>query len=1114
MNETGVKKTKRGFSQFSIILTMVALMVVGISMIPMLNIRYTPSLKQQDLTLSFYWHGASARIIEQEVTSKIEGLLASVKGIKKMHSVTSKGSGMITLSIKKNENVDAIRFEIATLVKQLYSRLPEQVSYPNFSTNTSGEEHQTLISYTLNAPISTSQIQKYAEEHIVPKLSRLNGINSVNVYGATPYEWEIQFNSNKCTVLGITSGDIANAINAYHTENILGLTTETTSSGDTLQIRVLLVNKAKNTASSDSPGKKNDNTVNGYEIWDNIPITNSNGRIIYLKDIATVQYKEQLPTQYYRINGLNNINLSITAEKHINTLEVTARIKEEMKKLEAHFPQDYSVIIAYDSSKEIQKELDKIYIRTIMSTVILLLFVYAVSRKLRYLFLIVVTLLANILFAFIFYNLFNLEIHLYSMAGITVSLGLIIDTSIIMIDHYSYYHNRKAFLAILAALLTTIGALTIVFFLPESQRNNLIDFSSVIIINLTVSLLIALLFIPALLDKLPIKPRTGKKLIKPRRRLVKLTHAYGKLITFNRRPRYRWILITIIILTFGLPVHFLPSKLKDKEDDNKDRKGFFPELYNKTIGSKFYQSKLKPYLEPALGGTLRLFTEHVFNGNYYNDPQRTKLYIRASMPEGCTVHQLNEVILKMENFLSQYKEIEMYQTYVNSYNNSGIIITFHPEIENGSFPVNLKDILIAKANDLGGADWSIYGIGQGFSNALGTGYKSNKILLTGYNYDMLYSFALQLSDSLNKNKRVSEPEIMGSDSWRSKNSTEYFIDFNFERFARQDLHPKDYYNFLTQQLYRNELNPVIIDNQQVPVSLVSSENRNFDVWHMKNDIITMQDKSIKLAELGSIEKRRSGNDIYKTNQVYSLLVAYDFLGPYELAKRVMDRSIDKFNTILPLGFKAEKNTWDWDWSAQKKQYALLFLVIAIIYLICAILFESLWQPFVIIVMIPISFIGVFLTFYLFKFNFDQGGFASFVLLCGIVVNAGIYIINEYNLICRSAQKQGLKYYLKAYNHKVIPIFLTIVSTILGLIPFVYEGSKEVFWFSFAIGAMGGMVFSIIALVLYLPLFMKFKTPKASAASPLSGIKSGNFSGYRKRDSINTERSDPYYIGND
>lgn len=1071
MEESIEKSKKQSGSSFSIILTMVTLMVVGIGMIPMLNVQYTPSQKQQELSLSFSWYGASARVIEQEVTSKIEGVLSSVRGIKEINSVTGKGWGRITLTLKKNENVDAIRFEAATLIKQLYQKLPDHLSYPAFSTTTSGEQMQTLLTYTLNADLSTAQIQKYAEEHIQPILSRMDGVNDVSIYGATPYEWEVSFKPDRCAALGISASDIAEAIDNYNREDILGLSSERSISGDTLQFRVLLTNNPRDNSRSSNERISGENTVKGHEMWDNIPIANNNGRFILLSDVATVRYKEQLPRRYYRINGLNNINLTISAEKHVNTLELTTRIKEKMAELEEQFPEGFSVLVAYDASREIEKELDKIYMRTGLSTLLLLLFVYLTSRKLRYLFLIVVTLTANVLLSFIFYNLFRLEIHLYSMAGITVSLGLIIDTSIIMIDHYSYYRNRKAFLSILAALLTTIGALAIVFFLPEQQRANLADFSLVIIINLTVSLLIALFFIPALMDKLPIKPREVKKMIRQRRRLVRFTRVYGGCIGFSRR--FRWAFVVLMILAFGIPVYMLPDKIKDKEDTNKPREGFFPELYNKTIGSKFYQSTLKQYLDPALGGCLRLFTEHVFNGNYYSDPQRTRLYVKASMPEGCTVHQLNEALLKMENYISQYEQLEMYQTYVNSYSNGGITITFKPEVENGSFPISLKDILIAKVNDLGGADWRIYGVGQGFSNALSSGYKSNRIVLTGYNYDLLYGYAQQLADTLSQNRRVSGPEILGNDDWRGGNSTEYFLGFNFEQFAQQDLSPADYYSFLTQQLYRNNLRPILIGDEQVEVSLVSSENEDFDVWHLQHDIITMKDKSVKLADLGNIDKRLSGNDIHKKNQVYSLVVAFDFLGPYELATRVIKRTIDGINQILPLGFKADRNDSSWWRADEKKQYALLFLIIAIIYVICAILFESLWQPFVIIVMIPISFIGVFLTFYLFKFNFDQGGFASFVLLCGIVVNAGIYIVNEYNQTCRRSGKQGLRLYLKSYNHKIIPITLTVISTILGLLPFIYEGGKEVFWFSFAVGAMGGMVFSMVALIVYLPLFMKF-----------------------------------------
>ncbi len=163
------------------------------------------------------------------------------------------------------------------------------------------------------------------------------------------------------------------------------------------------------------------------------------------------------------------------------------------------------------------------------------------------------------------------------------------------------------------------------------------------------------------------------------------------------------------------------------------------------------------------------------------------------------------------------------------------------------------------------------------------------------------------------------------------------------------------------------------------------------------------------------------------------------------------------------------------------------LIAVIIYFIGAILFESLRQPLVVISLIPISFIGVFLTFYLTGFRFDQGGFAAFVLLCGIVVNAGFYVINEYNHILRTSGSSALRCYVKAFNRKIVPIALTVVSTILGLIPFLFEGDGEVFWFSFAIGTMGGMAFSLIALLLYLPLFLPMKPIRKMRILNVAGL---------------------------
>jgi len=123
-------------------------------------------------------------------------------------------------------------------------------------------------------------------------------------------------------------------------------------------------------------------------------------------------------------------------------------------------------------------------------------------------------------------------------------------------------------------------------------------------------------------------------------------------------------------------------------------------------------------------------------------------------------------------------------------------------------------------------------------------------------------------------------------------------------------------------------------------------------------------------------------------------------------------------------------------------------------------------------LISISFIGIFLTFYNFDSPFDQGGYTSFILLSGLVVNGLILIINDFNYYQKKHPNRSfLEKYVKAFQQKLTPILLTIISTILGLIPFLMRGSSEVFWFSLAVDTIGGLLFSIIVLVFFIPLFL-------------------------------------------
>ena len=244
-------------------------------------------------------------------------------------------------------------------------------------------------------------------------------------------------------------------------------------------------------------------------------------------------------------------------------------------------------------------------------------------------------------------------------------------------------------------------------------------------------------------------------------------------------------------------------------------------------------------------------------------------------------------------------------------------------------------------------------------------------------------------------------------------------------------------------------------------------------------MILIDSVNTRLNDVGTITKRQTGMNIERENQEYVISVGYDFIGSWDLQYRMQDEQIERLNEQFPMGFRAGGGQGYNYWSEQKQRTVLIFVVILVIFMICATLFESFKQPLVIILLIPVSFMGMFLAYPIFGISFGQGGFAAMIMLCGITVNAGIYLTTEYRTVCALTGKTGLKSYIRAYNRKIVPTMLTILSTVLGLIPFLFDGRQNLFWFSFAVGVMSGMLFSVIAVTLVMPVFFPLRTRKKS-----------------------------------
>lgn len=1025
-------------SAFSILMTFGVLTVVGAGLVPRLSVRFLPVAQAPSVMVRYSWRDASPEILEREVTAPLEGAFSLIRGVRNIYSISSNGNGNIRLDFDKNAELDYLRFEIASKVRQLYPRLPEGVSYPAIQVDQpeDAEEERPLLVYALSGNANATTLYRYAAERLNPQLALIDGIRSIEVTGGNRQEWRIHYDARRLKALRLSKEEVIEALRQYWQEEAIGAARK-----GSYDIFIQLHNRQNH--ATPSP-----------EEWAAIPIAEVSGRMIRLGDIARASRAEQPPSRYYRINGQNSIRLVFYPDRYVNTIQLAQQIKAQVASLEPNLPASYRLYLENDSTEYLRDELRKIRERTLLSLSILLVFVLLAYQSFRYLAVVVLSLLANLGTAAIFYYAFAVDIHLYALAGITVSFGMVIDNTVVMAHHLRTQGNLRVFPALLAATLTTISALVIIFFLPDLWKINLLDFAKVIMINLGVSLIIAVLLVPALLEKIAPLKRVNGKSMPQKRRVQIVTKTYEYLL--NWLCRHRPVVIMATILLFGLPVFLLPNKIENHE------------WYNKTLGSDWYIDNAKPIVNKLLGGTLRLFAQYVYEGSAYRAPDETILYVQGSMPPGATIEQMNAVFKQVERYLAQFKlEIKQYTTQVSSGQFASIQITFNPGYDL-SFPYLLKNRMIAYSINLGGVKWNVYGVGRGFSNDSSGAPPRFQVQMYGYDKNELERQANRFADKLLVHPRIQEVNVDANINWWEKDQYQYEMAVNYKMLAGRNI-PFSQMVKLYDVFDQSPPNVLSIVESE-SVKLVNDDLLQNDLWLLQNRTLPLSDSMLFLfSDVGTLEKKKVSSALHKENQQYIRMVEFEYTGSAQFGSKYLRQCMEEMRREMPLGYSMEERTRRFGRESQNL-YGLLLLVVGLIFFICSIQFESLRQALAIITLIPVSFIGIFLTFYWFDIYFDQGGYTSFVVVSGLVVNSLIFVLNDRNAFRKKQpNRSDVRLYVKALNHKIVPILLTIFSTGLGLVPFLTIGDQDVFWFALAAGVIGGLVFSILVITIFCPV---------------------------------------------
>ncbi|GIW50987.1 MAG: hypothetical protein KatS3mg081_0342 [Gemmatimonadales bacterium] len=268
--------------------------------------------------------------------------------------------------------------------------------------------------------------------------------------------------------------------------------------------------------------------------------------------------------------------------------------------------------------------------------------------------------------------------------------------------------------------------------------------------------------------------------------------------------------------------------------------------------------------------------------------------------------------------------------------------------------------------------------------------------------------------------------------------------------------------------YGNDL--VRIGGEELRYAVKLAGHDRMDVLELEElMLISPAGEGVRLADVAELKEREVLTAIVRENQQYRRVVSYEFRGPVRLGDRVRDAVVAA--TALPDGYRIEKEQeWRWSREEERQIYGVLAVALVLVFMVTAALFESLRQPFVVFLTVPMALIGVFLVFYLAGASFTREAYIGVIMMGGIVVNNAILLVDRVNQLRRVEGLGLVEAIVRGAAQRVRPIFMTSATTIFGLLPLVLfsEYADSNIWNALGYALIGGLSSSTVLVLTVTP----------------------------------------------
>ena len=386
-------------------------LLLGIIAFQRLAVRLVPNVDVPVVTVNTTYPGASAQVIESQVTQPIEDALSGVEGIEYMQSVSREQSSQVTIRFRLNRDPDGAASDVRDRVAQARQFLPVEVREPIIQKQEADQQPIIYLAFSSDRH-SQVEIADYAQRLVKDRVQTIPGVAQAQVYSST-YAMRVWLQPQRLAGFGLTPADVEDALRKQNVEIPAG--------------------RVESSAREFSVLSETD--LKTPEEFGNIIIWDTNGARIRLRDVARVELGQQEDRFRARFNGKNAVPLGIVKQAVANPLDISVALQKMLPEITRSLPAGMKVEIAYDSTIFIKKSIDEVYKTVSEAIVLVIIVIFLFLRSWRATLIPLVTIPLSLVGAFALMYVFGFTINTLTLLAMVLAIGLVVDDAIVMLEN-------------------------------------------------------------------------------------------------------------------------------------------------------------------------------------------------------------------------------------------------------------------------------------------------------------------------------------------------------------------------------------------------------------------------------------------------------------------------------------------------------------------------------------------------------------------------------------------------------------------------------------------------------------------------------------------------------